>query len=372
MKVFVVGTRGFPDVQGGVEKHCEELYPRIAQNEDFQVTVFTRLPYIKNRDRKNYKNVGLSHIWCPKRKSLEAIIHTFLGVIIAKFRGCNLIHFHAVGPALLIPLAKILKMKVVFTYHGPDYLRAKWGSIAKLVLKLGEQVGVKYADRVIVISKSLENYLKNKYLLSPERLIYIPNGVVIFNQELSDKALIKYGIERKKYFLSACRFVPEKGLDVLIQAFKKIDYCGFKLVIAGDADHESDYSKRLKQLARETVNIVLTGVISGEPLLELYSNAALFILPSYYEGLPIALLEALSFGLPVVVSDIEQNHEIELNREAYFKPGDVDDLANKLKSFIIDESQFKLNEKIHFLLKDKYNWDKIAIQTREVYLGCFE
>jgi glycosyltransferase involved in cell wall biosynthesis len=365
LKILVLGTRGFPDVQGGVEKHCEELYPRLVKL-GCNVTVFTRTPYIpKERRISEWQGVKFIHLWCPKQKSLEAIIHTFLGIILARLKSPDILHIHAIGPSILVPLGKILGLKVVITNHGPDYKRQKWGRFAKIVLRTGEFVGTKFANRVIVISKVIKEFLEKKY--SRKGLEFIPNGVNLPEILPPGDTLKKYGLEVEKYIFTACRFVPEKGLHDLIAAYQKIKNPEFKLVIAGDADHETEYSRNIKKLAEGNGRIVLTGFLSGKPLQELYSNAGLFVLPSYYEGLPISLLEALSYGLPVLVSDIPQNREVPLLEFRYFKPGDIEALTKKIvelfKIGITEEEKIKQKE----ILKEDYSWDKIAEYTLQAY-----
>ena len=162
MKIFVLGTRGIPDVLGGVETHCEELYPRISKL-GHDVTIITRTPYIKDKSVKLYKDVRLKHIFAPKTKSIEAIVHTFLGVLYAGIKRPDVLHVHAVGPMLLTPFARLLGLKVVVTNHGPDYNRQKWGKLAKLILKTGEYLGTKSAHKIIVISNVIKTILRTKY-----------------------------------------------------------------------------------------------------------------------------------------------------------------------------------------------------------------
>jgi glycosyltransferase involved in cell wall biosynthesis len=363
MKIVVIGTRGFPNVQGGVERHCEELYPRLVKL-GCDVTVFTRKPYIKQEDRvTEWQGVKFVHLWCPKKKSFEAISHTFLGVLKAKRISPDIFHIHAVGPSLLSPLGKILGLRIVMTHHGPDYERQKWGSFAKTILRLGEKVGVRYSDRIIAISQGIKKNIQNMYQKEAE---FIPNGVTIPDLIPPGDELKKWNLEPKKYIFTACRFVPEKGIHDLLDAYRHIDNPSFKLVIAGNADHGTAYSRSLEKLASGIEGVILTGFVTGKRLGELFSNAGLFVLPSYYEGLPIALLEALSYRLPVLVSDIPQHKEIPL-RLRYFKPGDI-----RLLTGILSESFFKGisdSEKREYvsLLERDYNWDDIALKTFEVY-----
>lgn len=367
MKIVVTGTRGIPNVMGGVETHCEELFPRIAaMGED--VTVIRRKSYVCD-GLKEWKGVKLVDIETPKKKSFEAIIHTYRAINKAKKLGADILHIHAIGPALLVPYAKMLGMKVVFTHHGPDYDRDKWGKAAKAVLKLGERMGCMFADDVIVISDVIRNLIKEKYGRTKNvHLIY--NGVS--EPEICDypEYFEELGIRKGRYILGMCRFVPEKNLHHLVEAFSRIKNeklkskdggdDDIKLVLAGDTDFEDDYSRGLKEMARKN-GVVLTGFVKGRKLHSLLTNCMCYCLPSSHEGLPIALLEAMSYGVKVIVSDIPANLEVGLDKDDYFPVGNVDELAKKLKEVISREPQH-----IDYDMT-KYDWDKIAKEVRGVY-----
>lgn len=357
MKLVVTGTRGIPNIIGGVETHCEELFPRIAAK-GVDTTVIRRLNYAHD-SLSEWKNVKLVDIDTPQKKSFEAIIHTFRAINRAKKLKADILHIHAIGPALLIPYAKILGMKVVFTHHGPDYDRDKWGVIAKNILKLGERMGCMFADEIIVISNVIKNLIAQKYNRTNQvHLIY--NGVPQPQICEYPEYFKELEIEKRKYILGMCRFVPEKNLHHLMEAFSKIDTKDFKLVLAGDTDFEDEYSRSLKQMAKEK-GIILTGFVKGKKLHSLLSNARVFVLPSSHEGLPIALLEAMSYNLPVIVSDIPANKEVGLPSDAYFPTGNISSLQNKLQkilSFPYSTVQYNM---------EKYNWDKIAEEVIKVY-----
>lgn len=361
MKIVVIGTRGIPNIMGGVETHCEELFPRIAKR-GFDVTVIRRKNYVRD-GLKEWKGVKLVDIDCPKKKSFEAIIHTFRAINEAKRLRADILHIHAIGPALLMPYAKILGMKVVFTHHGPDYDRDKWGFAAKTMLKLGERMGCMFADEVIVISDVIRNLIKRKYGRTKNvHLIY--NGVS--QPEICDypEYFKELGIEKGKYILGMCRFVPEKNLHHLIEAYVKVKErqsdTNIKLVLAGDTDFEDDYSRSLKDAARKN-GVVLTGFIKGRKLHSLLTNCRCYCLPSSHEGLPIALLEAMSYGVKVIVSDIPANKEVGLSDCDYFPVGSVDALAGKLK-IVIERPLEHINYDM-----SKYNWEKIVNQVADVY-----
>lgn len=329
MKIVVIGTRGIPNILGGVETHCEELFPRIAAK-GHDVTVIRRTPYVAPDNRiSEYKGVKLADVYAPRKKSIEAIIHTFLAVIKARRLNPDVLHVHAIGPAIMVPFARLLGMKVVMTNHGPDYDRQKWGRLAKAVLKTGENLGTRFSNKVIVISTVISDILANKYGRRDTDLIY--NGVNRPAKSTSRSWLDKWGVADKPYIVAIGRFVKEKGFHDLIEAYKQSGLeSKYRLVIAGDTDHEDDYSRSLKQQARDA-GVVLTGFIKGEPLNQLMSNASLFVMPSYHEGLPIALLEAMSYDLDVVVSDIPANKLGILSDEDFFHVGDIKSLASAME-----------------------------------------
>lgn len=359
MKIVITGTRGIPHIMGGVETHCEQLYPRLAAM-GFDLLLLRRRCYTESSaGLTTYKGVALSDLYTPRRKSLEAIVHTFLAILRAKKERADLLHIHAIGPALLTPLAKLLGIKVVFTHHGPDYDRLKWGRAAKFILKLGERMGTTYADEVIVISTVIADLLRQSYGRNDTHLIY--NGVIRPVLSSETAYIEQLGLKSKQYVVALGRFVEEKGFHHLIHAFKALGNSSYQLVLAGDTDHPSAYSDSLKQQAKEA-GVVLTGFIRGESLNQLMTHATLFVLPSYHEGLPIALLEAMSYNLPVLVSDIPANLQVKgLTAEDYFRVGDEQALTQAL--------QHKLTSPLLSKEYDlsSYDWDYIAQQVAQCY-----
>lgn len=359
MKVVVIGTRGIPNIQGGVETHCEELYPRLARM-GCEITLMRRKCYVASANEiKRYKGVSLVDVYAPHKKSLEAIVHSLLCVIKARRLNPDILHVHAIGPSLSIPFARLLGMRVVSTNHGPDYDRKKWGWLAKTMLRLGEWCQAKFSKEVIVISQVISDIIATKYNRINTRLIY--NGVNIPEKADSTEYISSLGLRSKKYILALGRFVEEKGFHHLINAWNELENKEeYSLVIAGDSDHEDWYSAMLKSLAKSH-GVVLTGFIKGERLNEIMRNAGLFVLPSSHEGLPISLLEAMSYNIDVLVSDIPANKIPVLEKCDFFKCGDVVDLRAKLQLKLMS---LKINRSYDL---SSYNWDKIAQQTMDVY-----
>lgn len=360
IKVAVIGTRGFPGVQGGIEYHCEQLYTRLAKA-GCDITVFTRLPYVGPGTRE-HGGVKLVPIDCPKSKFSENIIHSFKAVLKARGLKPDIVHIHS--SFIFALLARMLGMKVLLTIHCQSYKHKKWGFFASQFLKLNELVGMLFANRVIAISQPITDALKERY---GRPVTFIPNGINIPEPVNTEGVLAKYGLSKGKYFLFVGRFAEGKGLEDLVKAFSSRDFAGWKLVLAGRADHEGKYSRGLQEMSRNNSDIVLTGYITGLPLRELYTHAGLFVLPSYYEGLPIVMLEALSYGLPCIASDVPGNLGMGLKSENYFRVRDAESLASKMEEFTKkDMSSSEKAEQTASVL-DKYRWDRIAAETMKIY-----
>lgn len=360
MRIVVTGTRGIPGMQGGVETHCEELYPLIA-DEQHEIIVVRRPGYAVSGAVNTYRQVAIKDIAVPRSKHLEAFVHTFKAVIYARKVKADIVHIHAVGPALMVPIVRMLGMKAVFTHHGPDYDRDKWGAFPKWVLRLGEKAGMRYANHVIVISEHIRQMMQERYP-GQTNVTLIHNGVNVPSGPHENTYLQSLGLKEHHYILAVGRLVKEKGFDKLVDAFKQLALPGVKLVIAGDADHRDEYARRLKEACGEQDNICLTGFIKGDKLAELYAHALLFVLPSTHEGLPIALLEAMSYGCPVLASDIPANKEVGLPEECYFSSGDWNHLRQVLKKRLENNQPLKVTYDL-----SPYNWQHIARQTKEIY-----
>ena len=369
-EIYVFGIRGFPNVQGGSEKHSEQLYPRLVRL-GCGVTVFARKGYLpRDGDMNEWQGVKFVRLPHPKRLGFEAFLHSALAAVQCVKRRPDLVHVHNMGPGLMTGLLKLCRRKVVLTYHSVNYQHQKWGPLAKAVLKVGEFISVNFADCVIVVSQATKKFLQAKY--PGRRFEVIHNGVEPVPPLPPGPTLARFDLSSRPYVFTASRFTPEKGLHDLVAAYARLNNPPFALVIAGDADHETDYTKTLRAQAGDTPGIVLTGYLNGQPLIELFSNAALFVLPSHYEGLPIALLEAMSFGIPALVSDIPAHREIGLADHRYFPPGDVATLAEKMTALAGEPLSDEERRQHAELIRRDYNWDRIADQTKQVYLSVLQ
>lgn len=364
MRVMVLGLRGLSQVQGGVETHAAQLYRRLTAL-GCDVEVLARSPFVPAGEGK-VGDVRVRRLWAPRRSGLEAMIHSLIGVVYAAFARPDILHIHAVGPAIVTPLARLAGLRVVVTHHGADYDRDKWGSFARWVLRTGERLGMRYSDARIAISTTIAQLIRAKYARESD---LIPNGVEVHPLRAETDTLDKLGVQPRRYFLNVGRMVPEKRQLDLIRAFAKTAIPGWKVVLAGKLTDDA-YSAEVRQAAAAAPGVILAGYVSGAPLEQLYSHAGAFVLPSSHEGLPIALLEALSYGLPSLASDIAGNLEVGLESSCYFPLGDLDALAARLAQLEREPVSQEAAAGRRLWTKERYDWDRIARQTLSVYTRC--
>jgi len=361
MRIAMIGQRGIPATWGGVERHVEELATRLV-HEGHEVTVYTR-PNYTDSSLREYKGVRLVALPTLGTKHFDAIVHCLLSTLHAWAGDYDLVHYHAIGPTLVAPLARLRGYRVVATVHGQDWQRGKWGKFASMVLRAGEWNALHVTHATISVSETLADRYR-KGVKSPERIHFIPNGVSLPEGQ-DTRILDDLGIDGEPYILFASRIVPEKGVHYLIDAWKRLGK-PLKLVIAGDTSYSDDYVARVKKA--EADGVIFPGYVYGERLAALFGRASLFVLPSDLEGYPIVLLEALALGAPVLASDIPQNVEAIGEHGRFFAASDVDSLTTELERAITDLADLKeAAEAYRGEALDKFDWDHVTERTLGVY-----
>ena len=370
LKVAMIGHKRIPSREGGVEIVVEELSTRMVKK-GMEVTCYNRKgkhaldKSQKVNHIKEYKGVKLKSVLTIDVKGLAAMTSSFFGAIKILFSKNNIVHFHAEGPCAMIPIIKFFsKKKIIVTIHGLDWQRAKWGGFATKYIKFGEKMAAKYADEIIVLSENVKKYFKDNYNRETN---FIPNGVN--KPDIKDLDIIKdkFNLAKDSYILFLGRLVPEKGIHYLIEAYNKIN-TDKKLVIAGGSSDTDMYFNELKEKSKDNKNIIFTGFVQGEELEELYSNAYIYVLPSDLEGMPLSLLEAMSYKNCCLTSDIPECKTVMDDNGVTFKKSDVNDLKEKLQYLVdnVDKVNKYKSEAQEYILK-KYNWDDVVDKTIELY-----
>ena len=366
MKIAMIGHKRVPYREGGVEVVVEELATRMAQA-GHTVHVYNRggRPSgggtVKPSRMTDYKGVRIITIPTLNLKSLDAVIYSLLATVRALFGRYHVIHYHAEGPCVMLRLARLFRKPTVATIHGLDWQRSKWGGFGARYIRLGEKTAARHADEVIVLSKNVETYFLQTYRRHTR---YIPNGVRQAVPKEPDIIKTRYGLDRNNYILFLARIVPEKGLHYLLEAYRQVD-TDVRLVIAGGSSHTDDYLEQVKRLAAQDERVLMTGFVQGDELSELFSNCLFYVLPSDLEGMPISLLEAMSYGCCCLVSDIAENAEICGDAVEYFHKSDVASLRAQLEK-MLQTKPARLTDIAENVVR-RHSWEAVAEQTLEIY-----
>ena len=370
MKIAMFGQKRIPSREGGVEIVVEELCKRMV-SKGHEVTCYNRRGHhvsgaeFDGNIGTEYEGIRLKSVMTIEAKGLAAVTSSFFAALKTAFGKYDVVHVHAEGPAAFCWIPKLFGKRIIFTVHGLDWARAKWqGGFGEKYIRFGEKMGVKFADEIIVLSKNVQQYFKDTYNRETK---LIPNGVNRPEKILASVITEKHGVKKNEYILFLGRLVPEKGVQYLIEAFRSVQ-TDKKLVIAGGSSDSDEFVRELKEQANEDKRIQFTGFVQGKELEELYSNAYVYVLPSDLEGMPLSLLEAMSYGNCCVVSGIPECADVVGDKAVTFAKGKVAELKEKLQ-WLCDETkvveEYK-KEAADFICK-KYNWDEVCEQTLEMY-----
>lgn len=372
MKIAMIGQKGVPSHFGGIETHVTELATRLVR-EGHEVFAYARPWYSKEKSNK-FNGINIKLLPSINTKHLDAISHTFLSILHACFvLRPDVIHIHGVGPSLLSWLPKILRPNavVISTFHCIDRHHAKWGSIAREALKLGEKMSVRHSDETIAVSKVLTNYIALNY---GERVSHIPNGITPVRVSVDDIVLEPFGLRSYGYISMVSRLVKHKGVHTLIDAWKLARSKNpqalkdLKLAIVGGSAFTDDYVEALHKQAEGDDSIVFTGYQTGEALEALFAGSKFIVHPSTSEGLPISVLEAMSYGKAVIASDIPENMEVVKDHGVPFTTGSVDELAETIIELASDDMlTASIGHTAREFVETEYNWDDIGALTLEIY-----
>lgn len=356
----MIGLKGIPATYGGIERHVEEIGARLVER-GHDVTVYCRTYYTK--ENGTHHGMKLRRLPSINTKHLDTATHTALSALDALLRGFDIVHFHALGPSAFSFLPRLRGQRTVVTVHGLDWEREKWGPLASAFLKRCEYPALHFPSRTIVVSETLQKYFEEKYLIRPD---VIPNGTSLPELRPLNK-LRRHGLTPGGYVLFVGRLVPEKGCHYLMQAYRDVR-SDLKLVLAGGSSFSDGYVETLKEHQSKDPRVVMLDYVYGEALEELWSNACVVVQPSTMEGLSIALLEALSYGRCVLVSDIPENLEVVQNCAVSFRSRDVEDLGAKLQSLLDDPARVRsFGGLARRRVEEKYSWERVVEATEIVY-----
>lgn len=369
LNIAMLGHKRIPSREGGVEIVVEELSTRMVEL-GHNVTCYNRKGHhvsgvdFDTQRLNEYKNVKLKYVWTLNKRGLAAMTSSLSAAFKCAFGKFDVVHFHAEGPCAMLWLPKLFGKRCIATVHGLDHQRSKWGGFASKYILAGEKCAVRFADEIIVLSKNVQQYFLDTY---NRKTVFIPNGVNKPTVLPADIISKEYNLVKDSYILFLGRLVPEKGIKCLIEAFKAVS-TNKKLVIAGGASDTDDFEQELKSLAKTDSRIIFTGFVQGKVLEELYSNAYVYVLPSDLEGMPLSLLEAMSYSNCCLTSDIPECVEVTNEFGVTFKKGNIESLAEKLQMLCDNpEIVYEFKNKAADYICTKYNWEEVVEKTLKLY-----
>lgn len=358
MRVAIIGHKQIPGRSGGVEVVVEELATRLAKL-GASVTVYNRR--LKGKPSpSSFHGARIVDVPTPDSKKLNAVVYSYLATTRAVIDGCDVIHYHALGPSASLWLAKLLGKKVVVTVHGLNYKTPKWRGFGAKYIKFGERLAMSRADEVIVLSRSIQRHFEEEY---GRTCRYLPNGLSMPETVEDDSVLDRLDLRGRDFVLCVSRLVPGKGLEALLRAWRTLPTRA-ELVIAGDAEYMDDFKAGLREIAGDDERIRFIGFTSKPDLCALYEAARLFVFPSEAEGMPMSLLEAMWFDCPCLVSDIPENTEVLEGKGWTFRVGDEEDLTTKLGQLT---GEFPARPSTREIVRREHDWDRIVEQTLAIY-----
>ncbi len=370
----MLGHKRIPSREGGVEIVVDELATRMVQDGHSVVCYNRGGKHVSGKEfdtqtkkQKEYNGIRLKKVWTIDKKGLAAVTASFFATIRAAFGRYDVVHFHAEGSCFFMWLARLFGKRCIVTVHGLDWQREKWKSgFASKFIKGGEKRAVKRAHEIIVLSEGVQNYFRETY---GRETRFISNGVN--RSEIREAKWIaqQYGLTKDSYILFLGRIVPEKGVKALVEAFKYVK-TDKKLVIAGGSSDTEEFFAEIRALASEDPRIILTGFVSGAPLEELYSNAYVYALPSDLEGMPLSLLEAMSYGNCCLTTAIPECAEVVEDKAVVIPQKDFGALVGALQHLCDNPDEVaEYKATAADFITNKYNWDEVAAKTLELYRG---
>lgn len=368
-RIAMIGHKFIPSRDGGVEVVVSNLAPQLKEI-GYDVTCYNRTNKDFKKLRKSaplpkeYRGVHL--VWTPtvNRRGLAAMSSSIIATIMAAFGRYDLIHFHTEGPCVLCWLPKLFGKKIVVTVHGLDHQRQKWGKLASAYIMLGERAAARHAHSIIVLSKGVQTYFREKY---GRETVLIPNGIDPAEIRPAGEITKQFGLSSREYILFLGRLVPEKGIHYLLEAYWNLS-TDKKLVIVGGTSDTDDYVRHLYEMAGNNPSIIFTGFQQGAVLEELYSNAYLYVLPSDLEGMPLTLLEAMNYGCCCVTSDIGECADVMNGCGVTFPRGNAEALQKALQDLCDHpEKTEAYRVDARKTVASKYSWKEITAQTQDLY-----
>lgn len=354
-KIAIVGIQGVPAKYGGFESLVENI---IGDNcpRDVHYTVFcSRKDYAKRL--AEYKDATLKYI--PLHANgVQSIPYDMVGLM-RSICGYDAIVVLGVSGCLFLPIFRLLcRKKLIVNIDGLEHRRAKWGKMARWVLRKSEAMAVRLADVVIADNKGIQDYVWETYHRMAELIAY--GGDHVWRDvpmETQLEVLQRYGVKDNDYAITVCRIEPENNSRMILEAFAR---SGRNLVFIGNWE-KSEYGRTLKAEYGKHENIhCVDAVYDLDTLYALRSRCRCYIHGHSAGGTNPSLVEAMFFGRPILAFDVVYNRETTNNEAYYFSSSD--ELVE-----LLSLPDLKSGEPLREYARQHYTWKHIAEQYEDLY-----
>lgn len=306
----MIGTKGIPAKWGGIEKYIEEIGLRLVLR-GHKVTVYGSSWYCNGKSSRMHLGMRVVRVPSLNFKATDALTNAMLASMCAATDRFDVINFHGYASYLFVPLLKMTGKIALVTTHGIEsgWDNPKYGLSGRSVLKSAFRIGVKNADMMFTVANHLKSGLERNYHVMAEVL---PSGLDIVENAMPTLINKKYGLDGMDYVLFLGRIDPIKRIEWLLDLSDALKANPLKIVVAGGPQDASTaaYFEGLLKKAGNDPHVIFTGPVRGKEKAELIGNCRFFINPSEYEGLPITILEAISYGRCCLASDIPAHAEV--------------------------------------------------------------
>lgn len=364
MKIVFIGGRDI-HILGGIENYTLNLTRELTklghecvvwcESDHHAVEMLDGVKVIYHPGPK-------SNLVCKPWCGLKATLRTLTGE-----KKVSVIHYNAWPASLWCWLPRMFGIPSLMEGHGLEWQRSKYSSREQKMLKFMEWFTAHLNQHLIMCSEGQVEFFRKEY---GKESVCIPGAVNLPDLSAPNNSdiLMRYGLTAGKFFLFMGRLVQDKNPDYLIKAFIKSKHEGYKLVIAGGNDANPEYVRTLHQHANDKPDVVFTGPVYDKDKDLLLRSAYCFCIPSTIEGLSIVMMEAASYKLPTIASDIDANKEFLGEDAVYVRPEDEEDLMKAMEFAITHPEQMQQFVDANYAkILQKYTWNQIA-RKYEAYL----
>ena len=361
ISISVIGARAYPsDFVGtsGLEIYVENIVKELSRiRRDLKFIIYTKATYQERRFVKS-KAIRVRKLVTIHSKVLESVIYSLIASFFSAFDRSAIVWYHGVGPSIFSFIPRLLGKRIVLTVHSLDWERKKWSPTEKFFFEKGANFAFLLRPKIFAVSLSLKAYILKNFGVSAT---YVPPGIELQKVKSPEFYLKKFGLFHKSYLLFLGRFVPEKRLEWLIEAFLelKTKFKGLRLVLAGGHGNIPNYEKGLRERYKGG-GITWMGYVFGKEKLSLLSHCRCFVLPSELEGNPVSLAEALGVGALCLVSEDVAEEFPKLGNILEFKTQSKNSFSNALGKALVQKSKKGIYKKKELEGIKGFSWKKTA------------